>query len=195
MTSCLDVNADKVALEEHVPQAVRLLRWDGLLTGPMRIAGRRVFAVVSVIDPVHEHRQAAGQPPMVDMTSVEAYSHIPALGGLPPVAVQLVGVIATVRHLGTARHSVFPFSTMCPTAIVMRRASRNKPCMPEHRTGLLGRLGVVAVDDHNTVDVLRDPLTPYRYPPDYEVWRRRVLEVMYERALFTAAQQREMSGG
>lgn len=187
MTSCLDAGADKLVLEQYVPQAVRLLRWDGILAGPLRIAGRRVSVVVSVIDPVHEHRQARGLGPVVDKTSIEACTQMPALGQLPPVAVQLVGVIAPIRHLGTARHSVFPFSMMCPAGIVMHRSARNKPCVPERRTGLLGRLGVVAVDEHGSVDVMRDPLRPLRYPPDYEVWRRWVLEVMYERALHELA--------
>lgn len=183
MISCLDANADKLVLEQHVPDAVRLLRWEGTLIGPLRIAGRRVSAVVDLIDPIHQFRLDRNLPPVVDQTVIAAHTQIPTLGKLPPVAVQLVGVIAPVKHLGTARHSVFPFSLMCPAAIVIRRHPRQGPCVPEYRSGLLGRLGVVAVDDQGSVDVLRDPLNPHRYSSDYEVWRRWVLEVMYERVL------------
>jgi len=181
---CVDAHEAMLALEGHVPTAVRLLRWEGRLIGPLRVAGRRVSCVVSLIDPVHQYRQDAGLPPMVDHTEVAIRSEIGQLGELPPAAVHLVGVIGAVRHLGTARHSVFPLSTMCPAVIVMSRCARNSMCVPSNTEGLLARLGVVAVDDHGSVDVLREPLTPHRYPPEYEVWRRWVLEVMYERALF-----------
>lgn len=182
-----DVNAEKLALEEHVPAAVALLGWEGTLVGPLWIAGRRVSTVVSLIGPVHETRQTAGWGPVVDRLSVEALSAMPGLGPLPPVAVHMVGVVSTVKHLSTARHSVFPLSTMCPAAVLMRRARRAEMCVPEQR-GLLGRLGVVAVDDQESVDVLREPLHPHTYPTQYEVYRRWVLEVMYERALVALAQ-------
>jgi hypothetical protein len=185
VNSC--VNDEKLALEQHVPAAVVLLGWDGTLIGPVRFAGRRIFAVASLIGSVHEHRQATGLGPVVDRTEVAIHSEITQLGALPPAAVHLVGVIAPARHLATARHSVFPFSLMCPAAIVMRRATSRSACVPTG--GLLGRLGVVSVDDTGGVDVLRDPLAPHRYPDQYEVYRRWVLEVMYERVLFTQAQE------
>jgi hypothetical protein len=189
VNTCVDHNAEKLALEAHIPAAVGLLRWEGTLVGPVRVAGRRVFAVVSLIGPVHEHRVEIGWGPVVDRTEIAIHSEIAQLGALPPVAVQLVGVIAPVRHMSTARHSVFPFSMMCSAAVVMRRVTSRSVCVPTG--GLLGRLGVVSVDERGSVDVLRDPLAPYRCPPQYEVYRRWVLEVMYERVLLTLG----VSGG
>lgn len=177
---------DRPCLDEYFPEAVRLLRWEGTLIGPLRIAGRRIAAVAALDDAVHQHRKATGWAPMVDRTEVSAHLELPQLGKMPEPAVTLVGALGTVLHLSYALHNVFPFSLMCPAAVVMRRTGSG--CVPG-RGLVLGRLGIVMVDDRGSVDVVREPISPPRYPPNYEVYRRWVLEVMYERAL-TAQQGR-----
>ncbi|MGB8202504.1 MAG: hypothetical protein WCF33_22940, partial [Pseudonocardiaceae bacterium] len=91
--------AEVLSAPDHLAcVGVGALGWDGVVLPPMVLLGRRVVAVATLLDDVHERRISSGWGPVTDRVSVSTWDW-PELRHLaPPPAVTLSGIIAPARH-------------------------------------------------------------------------------------------------
>lgn len=120
-----------LAAPDHLAEAaVAALGWDGVITAPTVILGRRVVVVATLDDAAHRMRERAGWGPVTDRVTVSTWD-FPELAEIsPPVAVQIRGVLAPARHWRTGLFAAIPFVGLCPTAVLLPAGvARDAECL------------------------------------------------------------------
>jgi hypothetical protein len=172
---------------EHLARAaVNALGWEGVVLPPMVLLGRRVVVVASIISEVHAQRVSLGWRPVTDRTSVSTWNWPEMQHLVPPLAVQLNGVLAPARHWRTGLTGAAPFSELCPTALLLpSHIARNVECLSHaeyYGPAVLAAAGPHDVDPE-AVDVVHtgrwNPVATKR-PPETSRW---VHELVYDSLL------------
>ncbi|WP_020496829.1 hypothetical protein [Sciscionella marina] len=99
--------------------AARRLGWHGKPVGQMSIFGRKVIVFAQLRTEAHAERICIGAPPVTDRTEVATWVWPEIAPKAPPVAVDIVGVLAVARHWRTALACAGPFAKYCDTGIVL----------------------------------------------------------------------------
>jgi hypothetical protein len=163
--------------------AADALGWQGVVLPPMVLLYRRVVAVATLLNDVHENRTRSGWGPVTDRMVVSTWDW-PELRQLaPPPAVHLNGIIAPARHWRTGLTGVAPFARLCPTAILVpAQIARTVECL--HQTTTLGS-AVVCPAESQRVDVLHPgwslPIPQHQW--GWEYWLTH--ELVYDHFLNT----------
>ncbi|MGH3830362.1 MAG: hypothetical protein ACRDRS_07890 [Pseudonocardiaceae bacterium] len=180
---CVEV----LSAPEHLAHAaVGALGWSGVVLPPMVLLGRRVVAVASLLDDVHERRVNSGWEPVTDRVSIATWDWPELSRHTPAPAVRLSGIIAPARHWRTGLTSAAPFAELCPTALLLPAPiARNVECLrhaEHHGPTVLAAAGPHDADPE-AVDVVHagraHPLTTT--PPTATA--RWVQEMIYDRLL------------
>ncbi len=162
------------------------LGWDGVVLPPMVLLGRRVVAVATLLDDVHERRIRSGWGPVTDRVSVSTWDW-PELRHLaPPPAVTLSGIIAPARHWRTGLTGAAPFAGLCPTALLLpAHIARNVECLTHaeyYGPTVLAAAGPHDVDP-DAVDVVHVGRTRPVTTTPATATTRWVYEMVYDRLL------------
>jgi hypothetical protein len=165
---------------------VGALGWDGVVLPPMVLLGRRVVAVATLLDDVHERRVSSGWGPVTDRLSVSTWDW-PELRHLaPPPAVTLSGIIAPARHWRTGLTGAAPFAGLCPTALLLpAHIARNVECLTHaeyYGPTVLAAAGPHDVDP-DAVDVVHVGRTRPVTTTPATATSRWVYEMVYDRLL------------
>jgi hypothetical protein len=164
-----------------------MLGWDGVVLPPMMLLGRRVVVVAQLLDDVHERRISSGWRPVTDRVTVSTWAWPEMRHLVPPLAVQMRGIIAPARHWRTGLTGAAPFAELGPTALLLpAHIARNVECVAhaEHcGSTVLAAAGPHDVDPH-AVDVVHVGRTRSATTTHLTAATRRwVHEVVYDRLL------------
>ncbi|MGB6165757.1 MAG: hypothetical protein WBF75_24905 [Pseudonocardiaceae bacterium] len=179
--------AEVLSAPDHLAcVGVGALGWDGVVLPPMVLLGRRVVAVATLLDDVHERRISSGWGPVTDRVSVSTWDW-PELRHLaPPPAVTLSGIIAPARHWRTGLTGAAPFAGLCPTALLLpAHIARNVECLTHaeyYGPTVLAAAGPHDVDP-DAVDVVHVGRTRPVATTPATATTRWVYEMVYDRLL------------
>jgi len=124
-------SAEVLSAPDHLAcAAADTLGWGGVVLPPMVLLGRRVVAVATLLDDVHERRISSGWGPVTDRASVSTWDWPEMRHRGPAPAVRLSGIIAPARHWRTGLTGAAPFAGLCPTALLLpAHIARNVECL------------------------------------------------------------------
>lgn len=166
--------------------AAAAMGWDGEVLSPMVLLGRRVVAVATLIEDVHESRVRAGWCPVTDRVSVSTWDWPEMRHLVPAPAVALRGIIAPARHWRTGLTSAAPFAGLCPTALLLpAHIARNVECLSHaecYGPTVLAAAGPHDVDAE-AVDVVHAGRSRALATEQLTTTSRWIYEMVYDRLL------------
>jgi hypothetical protein len=164
--------------------AASALGWDGVVVSDVPALGWRVSVVARIRADVHRWRTRNGWPPEPDPAWLRSW-FVPGVNDRMPLpAVDLIGTLVMSPPTDRALHACGTLITLAPCALVVPDAT---DCDPWRLTELnYYGLGIVSLGtDGSPVVVVRPENRSTEFGTS--LFGRRLLEVLYERVLDTAA--------
>jgi hypothetical protein len=167
-----------------VQSAASALGWDGVVVSNVPTLGWRVSVVVRINEDVHQWRMSNGWPPEPDPAKLRSWFVPGANDRIPLPAVDLIGTLVTSPPTDRALHACGTLLTLAPCALVLPDAT---DCDPWRLSEInYYGVGVVTLGTDGSPMVLVPPEDrSTEFGPSQ--FGRRLLEVLYERVLQTAA--------